>query len=123
MCMFIGIESLAANALIEIINKTNRREVDFASLVKYGMKIVKLIQEQTGEEAILLLSKKYQMNMIDDYSDFFEMKINANGYDVFKLRDDITAEDLSEYFRWTMSIRVIRAFMSEEAIMELGVVA
>jgi len=121
--MFIGIESLAANALIEIINKTNRREVDFASLVKYGMKIVKLIQEQTGEEAILLLSKKYQMNMIDDYSDFFEMKINANGYDVFKLRDDITAEDLSEYFRWTMSIRVIRAFMSEEAIMELGVVA
>ena len=51
MCTFIGIESLAANALIEILQNTNRREVDFETLVKYGMKIVKLLLEQTGDEA------------------------------------------------------------------------
>ena len=123
MFMFIGIESLAANALIEILDKTGRREVDFATLVKYGTKVAKLLREQTGEEAILLVSKKYQLNMIDCYSEFFEMKAHSHEHDVFMLRDGVTVDDLSHYFRWTMSVKAIKAFMAEEAIRELGVVA
>ena len=123
MCTFIGIESLAANALIEILEKTGRREVDFETLVKYGMKVVKLLQQQTGEEAILLLSKKYQLDMIENYSDYFDVELNGPGQGIFKLRDDITVDNLSNYFRWTMSMKIIKAFMAEEAITELGVAA
>lgn len=123
MCTFIGIESLAANALIEILGKTDRREVDFGTLVKYGMRIVRFLRDQSGEEAILLLSKKYQLDMIDNYSKFFEVILDKPGQGVFKLRENITVEELSNYFRWTMNMKIIQAFMSEEAIMELGVPA
>ena len=123
MCTFIGIESLAANALIEILGKTGKRDVDFGTLVKYGMRVVKFLQDQTGEEAILLLSKKYQLDMIENYSAFFEVELKGPGQGVFKLREGVTIDDLSNYFRWTMSMRIIKAFMSEEAIMELGVPA
>jgi len=78
MCTFIDIKSLAANALIEIIEKTGKRDVDFGTLVKYGMKIVELLQK-TGDEAILLLSRKYQLDMIANYSDFFEVELNGPG--------------------------------------------
>ena len=123
MCTFIGIESLAANALIEIIGKTGKREVDFATLVKYGMRVVQFLLEKSGEEAILLLSKKYQLDMIENYSTFFDVVLGKPGQGVFKLREGVTVEELSSYFRWTMSIKIIQAFMSEEVIMELGVPA
>ena len=121
MCTFIGIECLAANALIEILEKTNKREVSFDTLVRYGMEVVRVLQQKTGEEAVLLLSKKYQINMIENYSDYFEVDFTTPDEGIFKLKDAITLEDLSNYFRWTMSVKLIDAFMAPEAIRELGV--
>jgi len=120
MCMFIGIESLAANALIEV-EKTGKRDVCFETLVKYGSKVAKFLHEQTGEEAILLLSKKYQQSMIENYSNYFEVKLDKLGQRIFWLKDGVTIDELSDYFRWAMSMKVIKAFMSPEAIMELGI--
>ena len=56
MCTFIGIESLVANALIELFDYNHTREVTFDTLVDYGMKVVQIYQRETGEEAVLLLS-------------------------------------------------------------------
>jgi len=123
MCTFIGIESLAANALIEIMENSEKREVSFETLVKYGMKIVKVLQEQAGDEAVLLLSEKYQLSMVDNYSYFFDVDFNGPGQNVFRLKDDVTVDELSSYFRWTMSTKIIKAFMAEEARMELGLAA
>ena len=123
VCTFIGIESLAANALIEIMQNTNRREVDFETLVKYGMRIVKLLLEQTGDEAILLMSRKYQIGMVENYSHYFIVEARGSSNDIFKLKDGVTVDDLSNYFRWTMKTKIIKAFLAKEALMELGVVA
>lgn len=123
MCTFIGIECLAANALIEILDKTNKREVSFDSLVRYGMEVVRFLQRQTGEEAVLLLSKKYQINMIENYSEFFEVDFNGSNHGTFKLKETVSLDDLKSYFRWTMSVRLVDAFVAPEAVRELGVYA
>jgi len=120
MFKFIGIASLAANALIEIIGKTKKREIDFETLYNYGMIVAKVLLKQTGEEAILLLSKKYQRHMLENYSDFFEVECYGSGQGIIRLREGKGADDLSDYFRWTMSVDVIRALTDEEAVKELG---
>ena len=123
MCTFIGIECIAANALIEILEKNQKREVSFDTIVRYGMEVVRVLQRQTGEEAVLLLSKKYQINMVENYSDFFEVDFSDSNGGVFKLRETVSLDELRTYFRWTMSARLIDAFVSPEAIRELGVYA
>ncbi len=123
MCTFIGIESLAANALIELFERKRTREVSFDSLVRYGMEVVRIFQSETGEEAVLLLSRKYQMDMIENYSDFFEVEMDAAGNGTFRLKDVNNLEEVKAYFRWTMSMKLIDAFVSPDAIRELGVVA
>lgn len=126
MCTFIGIESVAANALIELFEKRDEREISFDTLVRYGMRVVRVLQEHSNEEAVLLLSRKYQINMIENYSDFFEADLSCVGHGVFRLKGEDkqkTLETLKSYFRWTMSMQLLDAFMSEDALQELGVSA
>jgi len=122
MCMFIGIESLVANALIELFEKTEKREVDFETLYKYGMRVVRYLEKQ-GEEAILLLSEKYQLDMVEKYSEYFDVELYSSEKGVFRLKENVKIDDLKNYYRWTMSIKAIKAFMSAEAIKELGIAA
>ncbi len=123
MCTFIGIESLLANALIELFEHKQTREVSFDTLVRYGMEVVQIYQRETGEEAVLLLSRKYQMDMIENYSDYFDVEINGAGQGTLRLKDEVkSVEEISRFFRWTMSMHLIRAFMSPEALKELGVI-
>jgi len=122
MSMFIGIESLVANALIELFEKTEKREVDFETLYKYGMRVVRYLEKQ-GEEAILLLSEKYQLDMVEKYSEYFDVKLYGSEKGVFRLKENVKIDDLKNYYRWTMSIKAIKAFMSDEAIKELGIAA
>lgn len=122
MCTFIGIESLAANALISLLEKDpNAREISFRTLVDYGMEIIRIYRFRTGEEAILLLSREYQMNMVANYSDFFEVKMEDDGQGIFRLKEGIDAEILRDYFQWTMDVELLHAFQAPEALEKLGV--
>lgn len=124
MCTFIGIESVAANALIELFEKRNETEISFDTLVRYGMQVVRILQEKTNDEIVLLLSRKYQINMVENYSDFFEADFSSDGSGVFRLKGtnkQETLQALKEYFRWTLSIQLLNAFMSDDALHILGV--
>lgn len=126
MCTFIGIESVAANALIELFEKRQETEVSFDTLVKYGMRIVRILEKETNEDIILLFSRKYQLSMIENYSEFFEADFSSDGNGRFKLKGDNPKETLKKlklYFRWTMSIKMIQAFLSKEALSELNIAA
>lgn len=126
MCTFIGIESVAANALIELLEKRDEREVSFDTLARYGMRVVRILQEQSEEEVILLLSRKYQVNMIENYSDFFEADFFSGGQRVFRLKGENkqeTLKALKKYFRLTMSMQMLNAFTSDDALQELGLCA
>lgn len=122
MITFIGIESLAANAIIELMRRDDTREVSFDMLVRYGMQIVRILEKRNGEEAVLLLSEKYQMDMLNNYSNFFEIGSSDGQYNTFRLKKGVSRPDLENYFRWTMTVRLFEAFTSPEAIQELGVI-
>ena len=126
MYTFIGIESVAANALIELFEKREVTDVSFDALVRYGMQIVRILKERSDNEVILLLSRKYQIDMVENYSNFFDADF-ARDNAVFRLKGadkkdkKRTLEELKDYFRWTMSVRVLEAFMSEDALQALGI--
>lgn len=125
MCTFIGIESVTANALIELLEKRNEREVSFDMLVRYGTRVARVLEESFNEEPVLLLSRKYQINMIENYSDFFEADLSSERQEVFfRLKGEDkqkTIEELTKSFRCTMGMQLLKAFMSVDALRELGV--
>ena len=57
MCIYIGIEDLVANALIELVENSEKREVMFRELDAYGAMVVKCLNDKQ-EQAVLLLSKE-----------------------------------------------------------------
>lgn len=72
MCFYIGIEDLAANALIEILTKNSeKRFVSYEELENYGAEVVKFLCEK-GEKAILILSRDCTEAMFRNYSDFLK---------------------------------------------------
>ena len=78
---------------------------------------------QTGEEAVLLLSRQDQLDMIENYSEYFEVEFSGTYTGTFRLRDTVSSgelEKLKERFRWTMTVRLFEAFMSPDALQKLG---
>lgn len=121
MLIYIGIEDLVANALIELVENSNRREVLFKDLDEYGAMVVKYLNEK-NEQAVLLLSKERTNDFLHDYSDMFE--IFSDGInDGIKLKNDVEVEQLWEKFRGYLSVDVMMAFMDKMAVSKLGVVS
>jgi len=121
MCIYIGIEDLVANALIEIAEKSGKREVLFKDLNNYGADVVKLLNEK-NEQAVLILSKERTNEFLHDYSDYFEL-FSTGLAEGIRLKKDVTVRELWEKFRGYLSIDVMLAFMNERSIHALGVSA
>ncbi|MCI8616105.1 hypothetical protein D7V94_18230 [Parablautia intestinalis] len=124
MCTFIGIESVTANAFIELLEKQNKMEVSFDTLVRYGMQVGRILQEKSNDEPVLLFSRKYQINMLENYSDFFEADLSYGSQRMFRLKcknKQKTLHALTTNFRWTMGMPLLEAFMSIDALHELGI--
>ena len=55
MCVYIGIEDLAANALIELLEKDNSNtKVSFKALEDYGNAVVNYVKPHTTKVACFL---------------------------------------------------------------------
>lgn len=119
MCIYIGIEDLVANALIELLKRTERRSVSFYELDAYGAQIVNLLNER-GEQAVLILSKQRTNEFLHDYSRYFDL-INEDGKEGIVLREGVSSEILWEKFRGYLTIDVMKVFMSRQAVEALGV--
>lgn len=121
MCIYIGIEDLVANALIELVEKSEKREVLFRQLDEYGAKVIKYLNDKQ-EQAVLVLSKERTNEFLYDYSDYFELF--ANGMDEgIRLKAGISVSQLWKKFRGYLSVDVMLAFMDEMSISALGVSA
>lgn len=124
MCFYIGIEDLAANALIELL-KTKEGDLDqyavtFRELEKYGMEVVKLLISR-GEEAILILSRENTNYMFYNYSDLFE-ETQIEEEPAIKLKKGVTVFELIERFRTYLAFDVMMAFMDEKTVKVLKTV-
>lgn len=102
MCMYIGIEDLAANALICILSQgtavsESRKFIRFSVLLDYGMAVVKKLTSK-GEEATLIYDRESNSMLFRDYSDFFERKTDAQGYAGIQLKEGIQVSDIVKRF-------------------------
>ena len=121
MYTFIGIENITMNALIEVNERQHQEEVAFSELLRYARKVAKIFEANTGREAAMLVSKKYQVSMMEEYSDLLDI----DAYEergVFRLRKGASMEEIVECFRWTIDRDLMNALMSEEAVQELETV-
>ena len=119
MCMYIGIEDLVANAIIELVEKSQRNEVLFSEINRYGATVVQILSEKDNK-AILILSKERTSAFLNDYSDFFELYTNGTEEGI-RLKENISVSQLWEKFRGYLSIDVMRAFTDARSIAALGV--
>lgn len=119
MCFYIGIEDLAANALIELLQKKQQNYITYDELEQYGAQVVRLLSEQ-GEKAVLLLSRDNTNALFRDYSDFFEEEELENGMGI-KLKDGKGVNDLIIQFRGYLALDVLMALVNERSVSVLGV--
>ena len=119
MYMYIGIEDLVANAIIELVENSQKGEVLFSQINRYGATVVQILSEN-NKKAILILSKERTNAFLHDYSDYFEL-FSTDEEEGIRLRPGISSDDLWAKFRGYLSIDVMKAFTNERSIKELGV--
>lgn len=119
MCFYIGIEDLAANALIEVLKKENKRFLTYNEIENYGAEVVRILKEN-GEKAVLILSRDNTEALFRNYSDFFE-ESEQDGKRGISLKSEKKTQDLIQQFRGYLALDVLLAFMNERSIQALGV--
>lgn len=119
MCFYIGIEDLAANALIELMKKGGRRDISYQELEVYGANVVQWLSKK-GEKAILILSRDNTNELFRNYSDFFEETELENGMGI-KLKDGKELNDLIIRFRGYLALDVLLALVNDSVVQALGV--
>lgn len=120
MYIYIEIEDLVANALIELIEKGGRREVLFRELDEYGAQVIDVLSSDGTTNAILVISRESQLAMLEDYTDMFE-PIERDGALGIRLKDGIKTIELWKRFCASLSLKVINAFQKEQVRQALGV--
>lgn len=120
MCFYIGIEDLAANALIEVLRKSGKRFLTYFEIEKYGAEVVRILTVENHEKAVLILSRENTSALYRNYSEFFEEK-EHNGSLGIELKFGKELEDLIEQFRGYLSLELLMAFVNESSIQVLGV--
>ena len=117
----IGIEDLVANALIEMVdNDENNREVTYKQLDEYGAVVIDTLNAK-NEEAVLIISKERTNAFLHDYSDFFQVRMNAHNEKCIALIEGKTTDELRKLFRGYLSLDMLMAFISEHSLQALGI--
>ena len=74
MCFYIGIEDLAANALIETLKKNDRRFLTYHEIESYGAEVVQILQEN-GEKGISLKEGKEAEDLIQQFRGYLALDV------------------------------------------------
>lgn len=114
MRYYLGIEDLVANALIEIVEKTQKRTVSFSQLNEYSAVIMAKLKTQ-NTEATLIFNRDSTNQFFFDCSNLFETK-EENSEIYITLKDDVTTDELRDRFRVNIALSILKAFVSKEAI-------
>jgi len=114
MCYYIGIEDLAANALIEIVEKTGKRSVNFAQLSDYG-NVILMNLKKNNTDAKIIFNREATNRFFHDCSDIFTIEENEDNI-IISLNDNISTTYLRSQFRINIALQLIKAFVSQEAV-------
>jgi len=104
---FIKIDDLAANALIELLDARDVRQVSLSLLQEYADAVIKKITTKNKDEIIEIYRRSNDMVYLRDYTVYFDVN-DKDG--IISLRDGVEKEDLYWAFRLSLSIDWIVAF-------------
>lgn len=113
--MKIGIEYIAANALVELYENSKQNYVSIEDLRNYGI-TVKEILKDNNIEAILLMSDYYLIQFVHNYSDMFEV-FNEKIYK----KDNVTCDDIRERIIAYMKMDLLMAMVDKKSLEVLGI--
>lgn len=116
MCYYIGIEDLAANALITILqnSKQNRRFISYSDIERYGSTVLHVLDKK-GEKAVLILSRESTTALFRNYSDFFKEVVQNNEKGIY-LREEKSIVDLIDAFRGYLPLKLLLAFVDKRSV-------
>lgn len=119
--MYIYIEDLIVNALIEIIEKSDKdeKEVSFFQINNYSNKVLQYLNDRQ-EDAIILSSKERIDSFLYTYSDYFEL-YTEKCLDGIRLKENVDINWLWKEFRGYLSVNVLLAFRNKDAINALEI--
>ena len=117
--MYLTLEDLVPNALIELVENDVNRAVSYPTILKYGDVVVKEL-EKRNINAILLIYRDKNLQFEDDYKEIFNFfEIDNTGY--VQLKDNISTQYLRKYFRISQSLDTLIALTSDSSKQALGI--
>lgn len=110
--LFISIEDVVANALIQVMEATpSKKFLTYTEIKQYGINVVRFLRDK-GKPAVFLCSRDNMMTMFHNYEEFFEEK-EENGNLGIRLRNEKTVKDLIDTFQGYLALDVLFAFLDE----------
>jgi len=117
--MYLTLEDLVPNALIELIENDVSRTVSYPTILQYGDIVVKEL-EKRNIDAILLIYRDKTLQFEDNYKEIFNFfEIDNIGY--VQLNDNISTQYLRKYFRIRQSLDTLIALTSDSSKQALGI--
>ena len=109
MSKFIGIELLAANALIDIIEKTGCRTIALPTLDDYTVKLSDIFEKNNKEQIVIIYNTESADNRFLDYPEIFEDNNNT-----VSIRRNVSTDELRKEFRTPLSCELTKAILNDE---------
>ncbi len=115
---YIGIEDLAANAIIEMSKyelngRCTKRIFTLKELEDYGNAVIEYLT-QKGIPALMVLSRSSTTHMFNTSDYFVETK--KDGEMALCIKDGVIINDLIRKYRTYIAFPVLQAFMSDEVV-------
>lgn len=107
---YIEIEDLVANALIELLERFEKKTISFQTLSRYGDIVIDYLI-RNNKDVVALYTRDKTDKFFRDYTNFFE--VDDNGV---TLKEGVTVQELKDKFRYNMAFDVFLAFVSDDAV-------
>lgn len=116
MYKYIEIEDLVGGALVEQMRRDeSARTIRLRTLVEYGEVVIRILG-QSGQNAMLILSRESTNCFLHDYADYFDVITEPDGEEAISLRQPYTTRDLRLKFRRNLTADLLRAYTNEESL-------
>lgn len=117
--MYLTLEDLVPNALIELIENDVSRFVSYPTIIQYGDIVIKNL-EKRNIDAIVLIYKDKTMQFEEEYKEIFEF-FEIDNIRYIKLNDNISTKYLRHYFRTRQSLDTLVALTCDKSKQVLGI--
>ena len=113
--MYLTIEDLVSNALIELVENDVSRIVSYPTILEYGNSIVEELGK-VGINAVLLLHRDKTVQFEEEYKELFDF-FEIEGIRYVKLKENIDTKNLRKHFRVPLPLQVLIALTMSRKVL------